>query len=239
MTLILVPYRDRLNHLLIFIRDLCPIFKKYIPNVKIVIIEQTQDNKLFNRGKILNVGFLEYYKEFDYVFTHDIDRLPYETTVINNYNNKDFDIKRFDGGNGNSLGGICKFKCQIFKDINGFPNDIWGWGLEDEALYTRAKLKNCKISSLPGGGGTNQPKSYFYLPHKSSNGNKNLTNDLYNKRDMGYGCIWRCGVDVKPEELNNEQKNRYLVTNGLDDINYKIINKEIINDYIEKITVEI
>jgi hypothetical protein len=56
---------------------------------------------------------------------------------------------------------------------------------------------------------------------------------------MGCGCIWRCGVDVKPEELNNEQKNRYLVTNGLDDINYKVINKEIINDYIEKITVEI
>jgi beta-1,4-galactosyltransferase 1 len=214
MTLILVPYRDRAMHLQIFIRDLSPIFKKHIPNVKIVIIEQTQDNKLFNRGKVLNVGFLEYYKEFDYVFTHDIDRLPYENTVINNYNNKDFDIKRFDGGNGNSLGGICKFKSQIFLDINGFPNDIWGWGLEDEALYTRARF--------------------------CSNGNKNLTNDLYNKRDkMGSGCIWRCGVDVKPEELNNQQKNRYLVTNGLDDINYKVINKEIINNYIEKITVEI
>ena len=43
MTLILVPYRDRENHLQIFIRDLCRIFHKHIPNVKKVIVEQKQD----------------------------------------------------------------------------------------------------------------------------------------------------------------------------------------------------
>jgi beta-1,4-galactosyltransferase 1 len=239
MTLILVPYRDRQNHLLIFIRDLCRIFHKHIPNVKIVIIEQTQDNKKFNRGKLLNVGFLEYYKQFDYFFTHDIDRLPFEKTIINKYNNKEFDIERFDGGIGISLGGICKFKSQIFKDINGFPNDIWGWGLEDEALYTRARFKNCKISELPG---DSKPQfhSFVYLPHRSSCSNPNLENDFYiNNKKTGSSCIWRWGTEIKPNQLTNEQKNRFLVTNGLDDINYKIINKEIINDYIEKIIVEI
>ena len=67
MTLILVPYRDREQHLDIFIKKLAPLLKKHIINIKIVIIEQSQDNKKFNRGKILNVGFAEYYKEFDYL----------------------------------------------------------------------------------------------------------------------------------------------------------------------------
>jgi len=239
MTLILVPYRDRENHLQIFIRDLCRIFHKHIPNVKIVIVEQMQDNKKFNRGKLLNVGFLEYYKEFDYFFTHDVDRLPFENIIINKYNNKEFDIERFDGGIGISLGGICKFKSQIFKDINGFPNDIWGWGLEDEALYTRARFKNCKISDLPG---DSKPQfhSFLYLPHRSSCSNPNLENDFYiNNKKTGSSCIWRWGTEIKPNELTNEQKNRYLVTNGLDDINYTVIKKENINDYIEKRTVEI
>jgi hypothetical protein len=106
--------------------------------------------------------------------------------------------------------------------------------LEDEALYTRARFKNCKISELPG---DSKPQfhSFVYLPHRS-----NLENDFYiNNKKTGSSCIWRWGTEIKPNELTNEQKNRFLVTNGLDDINYKIINKEIINDYIEKIIVEI
>lgn len=235
MTLILVPYRDRAEHLNIFIERLSPILKKYIPNIKIVIVEQSQDNKKFNRGKILNVGFAEYYKDFDYFFTHDVDTLPYENTIITLYNNKDYDIYRIHSGHHVSLGGIVKFKCNTFKNINGFPNNIWGWGLEDEALFTRAMLNNCNISNYRN---VNiSIKDFISLPHVSSFKNENLENDFYNKDKEK--CFWRWGHDFTPATLTNKQKENIKFTNGLDDIEYKIINKEIINDYIEKLLVEI
>lgn len=232
MTLILVPYRDREQHLDIFIKKLAPLLKKHIINIKIVIIEQSQDNKKFNRGKILNVGFAEYYKDYDYFFTHDIDTLPYENTIIDFYNNKDYDILRIHSGHHVSLGGIVKFKCDIFKKINGFPNNIWGWGLEDEALFTRAMLNNCNINSYRDF--NISIKDFVSLPHHRY---KNQENDFYNKDKEK--CFWRWGYDFNPDTLTNTQKINIKFTNGLDDIEYKIINKEIINDYIEKIVVEI
>lgn len=235
MSLILVPYRDREEHLNIFINKLAPLLKKHIADIKIVIIEQSQDNKKFNRGKILNVGFKEYYKSYDYFFTHDVDTLPYENTIINLYNNTDYDIFRIHSGHHVSLGGIVKFKCDIFKNINGFPNNIWGWGLEDEALFTRAMLNNCNISNYTD---INISRKYFtFLPHISSFRNKNLENDFYNKDKNK--LFWRWGYDFNPTDLTNDQKTSLKVNNGLDDIEYKIINKKIINDYIEKIVVEI
>ena len=173
MTLILVPYRNRKEHLNIFIEKLAPLLKKHINDVKIVIIEQSQDNKKFNRGKILNVGYNEYYKDFDYFFTHDVDTIPHENTIVNLYNNKDYDIFRIHSGHGVSLGGVVKFKCDIFKKINGFPNNIWGWGLEDEALFTRAMLNNCNISNYI----TTSGKYFTFYQYVPSYKNKNLVND--------------------------------------------------------------
>ena len=235
MTLILVPYRNREQHLDIFINKLAPLLKKYITDLKIVIVEQSQDNKKFNRGKILNAGFAEYYKDFDDFFTHDVDTLPYENTIINLYNNKDYDILRIHSGHHVSLGGIVKFKCDIFKKINGFPNNIWGWGLEDEALFTRAMINECNINSYRDLNISR--KDFYFLPHISSSWNLNLENDLYVKNKKK--CFWRWNHDFNPNTLTNTQKMSLKVTNGLDDIEYKIINKEIINDYIEKIVVEI
>lgn len=232
MTLILLPYRDRKQHLDIFIKNIAPLLKKYITNVKIVIIEQSQDNKKFNRGKILNVGFAEYHKNYDYFFTHDIDTLPYTKTIINFYNNKNYDILRIHSGHRVSLGGVVKFKCSSFKNINGFPNNIWGWGLEDEALFTRAMLNNCNISSYRDF--NISIKDFVSLPH---NRYKHKENDFYNKDKEK--CFWRWGKDFNPTKLTEQQKTSLKVTNGLDDIQYKIINKKIINDYIEIILVSI
>lgn len=238
MTLILVPYRDRQEHLIIFINKLAPLLKKHIADVKIVIIEQSQDNKRFNRGKILNVGFNEYYKDFDYFFTHDVDTIPYENTIINLYNNTDLDIFRIHSGHPTSLGGIVKFKCDAFKNINGFPNNIWGWGLEDEALFTRAMLNNCNISNYTD---INISKNYFkFLPHVSSSWNLNLENDFYIKnKKTNSSTVWRWNKDFNPDILTKKHKTDLILNNGLDNIEYKIINKEIINDYIEKIVVDI
>jgi hypothetical protein len=53
------PYRNREKHLAEFIRDAIPLFEKHLKSFKIVIIEQ-EHGTLFNRGKLLNIGFHEY-----------------------------------------------------------------------------------------------------------------------------------------------------------------------------------
>ena len=230
---ILIPYREREEHLKYFIKNLAPLLEKHIDNLKIVIIEQSHDNKRFNRGKILNVGFKEYGEQSKYCFTHDVDTIPHINIIINIYNNTDYDIFRIHCGHPVSLGGIVKFKCETFKTINGFPNNIWGWGLEDEALFTRAMICNTKMSNY----NTNSRNNFRFLPHPSSYNNINLENNFYNKdKDK---LFWRWGYDFDPNKLTNEQKRCMIRDNGLDDLEYKIIKKERINDYIEKILVEI
>ena len=52
-------------------------FMKEYDNWKIFIIKQTFDNKKFNRGKLLNIGFkLAYQKDFNTFIFHDVDILP-------------------------------------------------------------------------------------------------------------------------------------------------------------------
>lgn len=64
---IIVPYRDRAEHLAKFIEH----YKGVLP---IYVIEQA-DGKPFNRAKLLNVGFLEFGRYYDYAIYHDVDML--------------------------------------------------------------------------------------------------------------------------------------------------------------------
>lgn len=113
----------------------------------IYIIEQSDDKKEFNRGKLLNAGFHIASAEGCRVFIfHDVDLMPsaellsYYTTVPtgkspvhiarvwNRYNSND---KYF--------GGIISFSKEQFEEINGYPNNFWGWGGEDDELMKRAQ----------------------------------------------------------------------------------------------------
>ncbi len=37
----------------------------------------------------------------------------------------------------NFIGGVLSFRPKDFKQINGYPNNYWGWGLEDDQLGIR------------------------------------------------------------------------------------------------------
>jgi len=110
---------------------------------RIYIVEQSIDGRKFNRGKLLNIGFDLAEKDgCEMIVLHDVDLLPspelldYYTTIPgipmhiaklwNRYNNND---KYF--------GGIVAFSVQQFRLINGFPNNFWGWGGEDDEMMKR------------------------------------------------------------------------------------------------------
>ena len=143
--IIIIPYRNREAHLDYFIKNTVPLIQEYLPNSKVVVIEQNE-GKLFNRGMILNIGFKEYENKTKYFFTHDVDINPtikcikeFYVEEVNNTDILGIYTSQYD-----TLGGIIKIKDSTIQKINGFPNDIWGWGAEDKALQNRSEYYNIK-----------------------------------------------------------------------------------------------
>jgi hypothetical protein len=50
---------------------------------------------------------------------------------------------------GGIFGGVSAMTRQQFQRMNGFSNDFWGWGGEDDDISTRVTLAGYKISRYP------------------------------------------------------------------------------------------
>ena len=221
MNIVFIPYRDRREHLDYFLKNTAPLLKKYLNNLKIVIIEQNV-GKAFNRGKLLNTGYKEYEQNIEYLFHHDIDTIPHEE--INET------ILRLSVAHIESLGGVIKIPKSLMIKINGFPNTIWGWGIEDRALYWRVKIMGINMSQIYNIHGKGETTSKFQiLPHKANA-------HTYSNEKKKISEIWRYKY---LNTLTANQKNTLVINDGLNTVDYKIIKKESLNDYIEKIVVDI
>lgn len=151
---VIVPFRDRYEHLVEFKAKIVEYLNKQHIQYELIIVEQ-DDAKLFNRGKLLNIGF-KYAKKLgcDYVAFHDVDMIPIDvdysysetpTHLSSKFISKDPNFKRivFD----EYFGGVTLFPIEMFEVINGYSNDYWGWGYEDDDLLHRCKLVNIPLDS--------------------------------------------------------------------------------------------
>ena len=70
-------YRDRAEHLKIFLHHMHPIFQRQQIDYRIFVIEQTSTEK-FNRGALMTIGFIEANKidNYDCFVLHDVDLVP-------------------------------------------------------------------------------------------------------------------------------------------------------------------
>ncbi len=150
---IIVPYRDRLEHLNIFKEHITNYLTKQNIQFELIIVEQF-DDKPFNRGKLLNIGVIEAERlGCNYVVLHDVDMLPvdvdysYSTEVLQLANkfisDGDYTKEIYDG----YFGGVTLFPIEVFKNINGYPNDFWGWGFEDDELLRRCIINGVETDS--------------------------------------------------------------------------------------------
>lgn len=48
------------------------------------------------------------------------------------------------------FGGVSAMSKEQFQKINGFPNNYWGWGGEDDDIYNRLVYRGMKISRPSG-----------------------------------------------------------------------------------------
>jgi hypothetical protein len=140
---VIVPYRDRESHLIQFKESITNYLKNRDIPFEFIVVEQC-DNKSFNRGKLLNIGFIKAESlGCNYVVFHDVDMLPIDVDysysknvyhlATNFVSDSDYSKEVFQ----KYFGGVNLFPIESFRKINGYPNDYWGWGFEDDELFRR------------------------------------------------------------------------------------------------------
>ncbi|XP_056007185.1 beta-1,4-N-acetylgalactosaminyltransferase bre-4-like isoform X2 [Ostrea edulis] len=73
---IIIPFRDREEHLRVLLNNLHPILYRQQIMYTVYVIEQA-DNKPFNKGKLNNIGYIEALKGDHTCFVfHDVDLIP-------------------------------------------------------------------------------------------------------------------------------------------------------------------
>mmetsp|Transcript_36366 Transcript_36366/g.120436 ORF Transcript_36366/g.120436 Transcript_36366/m.120436 type:complete len:306 (-) Transcript_36366:14-931(-) len=119
----------------------------------VVVAEQSSDGRKFNRGQLLNAGYREAAScargELRSIILHDVDLLPSEG-LFRWYASpparhapvhlaaagcwQKYTLPGYD-----FFGGVTALHPSGFEASNGFPNDYWGWGMEDDQLRLRIR----------------------------------------------------------------------------------------------------
>ncbi|NXS16163.1 B4GT6 galactosyltransferase, partial [Mystacornis crossleyi] len=153
---ILIPFRNRHEHLPIFFRHLIPMLQKQRLEFAFYVVEQT-GTQPFNRAMLFNVGFKEAMKDavWDCIIFHDVDHLPendrnyYGCGEMPRHFAAKLDKYMYILPYNEFFGGVSGLTVEQFKKINGFPNAFWGWGGEDDDLWNRPEGDLGKYKSIP------------------------------------------------------------------------------------------
>ena len=213
---IVVPYRDREHHLNEFLPHIKKTMEEQAIEYEVLITEQTK-TKSFNRAKLLNIGFDFTKGKFDNYCFHDVDMLPIEsdygycsvpTHLAARAEQFDWKLPYQQ-----YFGGVTIFDKESFVKINGYSNEYWGWGAEDDDVFNRCiyqKIspgrKNCSFKSL------SHDRSIVQIDY-----NKNLD------RFRNFSKSYKDGKFIE----------------GLSTLKYEVLNEAELDNKVKKIIVEI
>ncbi|KAF3703478.1 Beta-1,4-galactosyltransferase 1 [Channa argus] len=150
---IIIPFRNRHEHLKHWVYYLHPIFIRQQLDYGVYVINQDGEG-IFNRAKLMNAGYVEALKEYDYdcfVFS-DIDLVPiddrnlYRCFESPRHLAVAMDKFNFHLPYNAYFGGVSSLSKDQYLKINGFPNTYWGWGGEDDDIYRRITYSGMSIS---------------------------------------------------------------------------------------------
>jgi len=142
---VIIPYRNREKHLEILIPEITKKLNSQDLDFRIVVAEQA-DSKPFNRGKSINVGALAEIDWADYFCFHDVDNIPVDVEYgcpsepMRLVSLWESTWRTYDMQEVTSFGGIVSIRKEVFVAANGFNNEYWGWGLEDDDFLIRCLL---------------------------------------------------------------------------------------------------
>lgn len=128
---VIVPYRDREEHLEAFIQHM----KFSLPHAEFCIVEQDGE-KPFNRGKLLNIGFLE--TQADYYCFHDVDMLPLQ--VDYSYPVIPTQLAKSSIQTSGFFGAVTMFNKRDFMKANGFNNTYFHRAEDNEMWFNLKRI---------------------------------------------------------------------------------------------------
>jgi hypothetical protein len=143
-----VPYRNREEHL----KEFIPKVGKYLTEQGIeheFFIAHQVDDKLFNRGAMKNIAAKHAFENgCDYIVWHDVDMIPEDGCdysfptegprhIATKISQMDYKLKYYE-----YFGGAVIFSKEQVEKTNGYSNDYWDWGMEDDDLFWRCILED-------------------------------------------------------------------------------------------------
>lgn len=150
---IIIPYRDREKHLKILLHNIIPKLKRQKLDFTIYVIEQTHSSP-FNRGMVRNIGFSEASKiaDYDCYIFNDVDTLMEDDRNMYLCNKRavrhlltGYDTHGYQLDYLFLVGGVIAFTKEQFLKINGYTNQLFFWGGEDDELYKRMRCSDMKL----------------------------------------------------------------------------------------------
>ncbi|CAH8580089.1 unnamed protein product [Heterobilharzia americana] len=188
---IIIPHKNQLKQLYITLSTLIPLLQRQYLCYRIFVIEQI-DNYAFNKGKLMNIGFIEALKLFQFqcIIFHDVNLAP-----INNYIPYECDIltkntmihlsvaintNHFKLPYTSYIDGVIKISTQNFITLNGFTNFYWGSNIQ----YANDFIKRLKAVNIPYVHIDDKIGRYIYISnsqqyntpfHNNNNNNDHMT----------------------------------------------------------------
>ena len=138
---VVIPYRDRQDHLAQLLPVLTATLREQQLRHRIIVVEQATAGP-FNRGRLLNIGAHHAAPAADYYCLHDVDAVPVRANYLCPSQPLRLVTKIVTAGGESQRpdhyfsGAVSIRKEQMFA-ANGFSNEYWGWGKEDDDFFFR------------------------------------------------------------------------------------------------------
>ncbi|MGH8177577.1 MAG: galactosyltransferase-related protein [Steroidobacter sp.] len=141
---VVIPFRDRNEHL----QQLLPMLRAELERQGVsfgVLVVEQEAGGLFNRGRLINIGVRHAADRTDYYCLHDVDAIP----RVANYACPSqplrlvSEIVTAHGPTARTnyyFSGAVSIRKEQLVHANGYSNEYWGWGKEDDDFFFRLLL---------------------------------------------------------------------------------------------------
>ena len=157
---VIIPFRTRELHLLFFLKYMHRFLQRQRLRYTIYVVDQNEGSP-FNRAMLMNVGFVEALRDDDFtcfVF-HDVDHIPVDELLSYRCAEQPVHmaamIDKWQWGMPypQFAGGVMMQSTKNTLIMNGFSNNYWGWGGEDDDITQRWYLAGLRVRRPFGGHG--------------------------------------------------------------------------------------
>lgn len=146
---IIIPYRDREEHLKKMLPHTVSFFRRNTDIEPLFVLAEQDDDLPFNKGAILNHAYAACAGMIDYVCFNDVDYMPMwadysEPSLPSRIVWYGLDKRPVGHGTDRAvcaqrygLAAVAVMRKWHFEACNGYSNTYWGWGYEDTDLAKR------------------------------------------------------------------------------------------------------